>query len=220
MSPMPFTRYTALLAASALALPFPACRKPAAETQTRVPAVTVAKPIPKKLYEWDEFTGRLAAVASVDVRARVSGYLESAHFHEGTEVKAGELLFVIDPRRYNAELARANAELARARAALELATAEAERAAKLVQTKAISAEEADVKVKTRVGAEATLAATQAQVDQAKLEVDWTRVTAPIAGRVGRKMVTEGNLITGGPNGATVLTNIVQLDPDLLLLRCR
>jgi RND family efflux transporter MFP subunit len=127
-------------------------------------------------------------------------------------IKEGDLLFVIDPRRYEAELARATAELSRARAGLELATAEAGRAAKLVETRAISNEEADVKVKTRSQAEATLAATQAQLDQARLDVDWTRVTAPISGRVGRKLVTEGNLITGGPNNATVLTTIVQLDP--------
>lgn len=189
-----------------------ACRKPAVPAQAQATAVIVAKPIAKKLTEWDEFTGRLGAVASVEVRARVSGYLQSADFKEGTEVKVGDPLFLIDPRRYDVELARAKAELERAKAALELATTEAERAGKLVQTKAISAEEADVKAKGRKGAEASLAGAQASVDQAKLEVDWTRVTAPISGRVGRKLVTEGNLITGGPNGATVLTTIVQLDP--------
>jgi RND family efflux transporter MFP subunit len=209
---MCFPRLPALLVSLVLGFTFAGCEKSTAPAQTAVPAVTVARPIPKRLKEWDEFTGRLAAVASVDVRARVSGYLESTNFQEGGQVKEGDLLFVIDPRRYNAELARATAELARARAALELATAEAERAAKLVQTKAISVEEADVKVKTRSGAEASVAASQAQVDQAKLEVEWTHVTAPITGRVGRKLVTEGNLITGGPNGATVLTGIVQLDP--------
>jgi len=102
--------------------------------------------------------------------------------------------------------------VARAQAALELATLEAQRAAKLVQTRAISAEESDTKVKSRQGAEAALKAAQAALDAAKLEVEFTRVTAPISGRIGRKLVTEGNLITGGPNGATVLTRIVQLDP--------
>ncbi len=191
---------------------FSACRKPPGPAQAPPPAVTVARPVAKRLTEWDEFTGRLGAIASVEVRARVSGYLQSTHFQEGTDVKEGDLLFIVDPRRYDAELARANAELARARAALELATTEAERAVKLVQTKAISAEEADVKAKTRTGAEAMLAGAQASVDAAKLEVEFTRVTAPIAGRVGRKLVTEGNLITGGPNGATVLTTLVALDP--------
>jgi RND family efflux transporter MFP subunit len=201
-----------IAAIALLSIGFGACRKPATPAQAPGASVTVAKPIAKKLTEWDEFTGRLGAVASVEVRARVSGYLQSANFKEGADVKEGDPLFLIDPRRYDAELARAKAERERAEAALELATAEAERAARLVQTKAISAEEADVKAKTRKGAEASLAAAQASVDQAKLEVDWTRVTAPISGRVGRKLVTEGNLITGGPNGATILTTIVQLDP--------
>src|SRR5688500_10228614 len=179
------------------------CKKPVASAPPPAPSVTVAQPIPRQLSEWDEYTGRLAAVASVEVRARVSGYLQSTHFKEGTEVKEGDLLFIVDPRRYDAGLAQAKAELERAQAALELATAEADRAGKLVLTKAISAEEADVKAKTRKGALASLAAAQAQVDQAKLEVEFTRVTAPISGRVGRKLVTEGNLITGGPTGATV-----------------
>ena len=189
-----------------------ACQKPAPSTAVSTPTVTVAHPIARELSEWDEYTGRLAAVAAVEVRARVSGYLQSTHFKEGSEVKEGDLLFIVDPRRYEAQHAQAKAELERAQAALELATAEAERAARLVQTKAISMEEADVKVKTRKGADASLAAAQAQLDQAKLELEFTRVTAPISGRVGRKIVTEGNLITGGPSGATVLTTIVQLDP--------
>ena len=202
----------AISASMVLVLIGAACRKAPIPGPPPPAAVTVARPVVKQLIEWDEFSGRLGAIASVEVRARVSGYLQSTHFAEGKEVQEGELLFIIDPRRYDAELARAKAERERGRAALELATAEAGRAAKLVETRAISAEEADVKAKGRQGAEAALAAAQALVDQAKLEVDWTRVTAPISGRVGRKLVTEGNLITGGPNGATVLTTIIQLDP--------
>ncbi len=190
-----------------------ACKPAASGGAAGGPAkVTVARPVPQRLTEWDEFPGRLSAVASVEVRARVSGYLESTHFVEGRQVKAGELLFTIDARRYAAERARAQAELNRAKASLELATAEAERAAQLIRTQAISAEEADVKAKTRLGATAALAAAQAQLDQATLDLEWTKVTAPISGRVGRKLVTEGNLVTGGPSGATVLTTLVQLDP--------
>lgn len=200
----------------ALASVFSSCRKgpeaAAGPATAPAPKVTVAKPIAQRLTEWDEFSGRLAAVASVEVRARVSGYLESTHFTEGREVKAGDLLFVIDPRRYQAEVARAQAELERAQAAFELATAEGERAARLRKTEAISAEEAEVKAKGRVSTAAALAAAQAQLDQAKLELEWTRVTAPIAGRVGRKMITEGNLVTGGSKDANILTTIVQLDP--------
>ncbi len=195
------------------ALTLPACKKASAPAvQLPRASVTVAKPIAKRLTEWDEFTGRLGAVASVEVRARVSGYLESANFKEGSEVKEGDLLFVIDPRRYDAELARANADIARAQAALDLATSESLRAGKLVESGAISVGGADEKAKGRKGAEAALASARAAADEAKLDVEWTRVTAPISGRIGRKLVTEGNLITGGPNGATVLTTIVQLDP--------
>jgi RND family efflux transporter MFP subunit len=209
---MPLIRPSLFAGFLIAALAVPACRPPAAKTGSGPAQVTVAKPIPKTLTEWDEFTGRLAAVASVDVRARVSGYLQSTHFTEGTEVKEGDLLFVIDPRRYEAELARAEAEVARAKAGLELAAAEADRAGKLVTTRAISLEEADVKVKAQQQAMASLKAAQAMVDGAKLEVEFTRVTAPISGRIGRKQVTEGNLITGGASGATVLTSIVALDP--------
>lgn len=209
------TAFPLLAGALLTLLVFPACRKTPAAAGAPAPAaakVTVAKPIPQRLTEWDEFTGRLSAVASVDVRARVSGYLESTHFTEGRDVKAGDLLFVIDPRRYRAEVARAQAELERANAAFELATAEGERAQLLRKREAISAEEADVKAKGRLGAAAALAAAQAQLDQAKLELEWTRVTAPISGRVGRKLITEGNLVTGGSKDANVLTTIVQLDP--------
>lgn len=208
---MPIPRLAPYLLLS-LALTLGACRQPAASGPAEAPTVTVALPIPKHLTEWDEFTGRLAAVASVEVRARVSGYLQSTHFKEGTEVKEGDLLFVIDPRRYEAELARAKAEVSKAQAALELAEAEAGRAAQLVKTRAISQEEADVKVKGQSQALATLQAAQASVEAARLEVEWTRVTAPISGRIARKQVTEGNLVTGGPSNATVLTTIVALDP--------
>lgn len=207
---MPPVRH--LLGAALVALTFTACKPPTPKAGGGPAQVTVAKPIAKTLTEWDEFTGRLAAVASVEVRARVSGYLQSTHFTEGTEVKEGELLFVIDPRRYEAELARAEAEVARAKAALELAQAEAGRADKLVATRAISLEEADVKVKAQQQAVASLQAAQAMVDAAKLEVEFTRVTAPISGRISRKLVTEGNLVIGGPSGSTVLTTIVALDP--------
>lgn len=198
-----------LLAAALLAVGSVSCRKAPSPSLTAPAKVTVATPIPQRLTEWDEFPGRLSAVASVEVRARVSGFLESTHFAEGRDIKAGELLFVIDPRRYAAEHARAQAELERARAMQDLAIAEAERAAKLLSTKTISVEEAEVKLKTRATATASLAAAQAQLDQAKLDLDWSRVTAPIAGRVGRKLITEGNLISGG---VSVLTTIVQLDP--------
>lgn len=199
-------------AGCALALSFASCSKPAAPAPASQATVTVARPIAKTLTEWDDFTGRLAPVADVEVRARVSGYLASTHFEEGVEVKEGDLLFTVDPRRYEADLAKATAELARAQAAAELANLDEARASKLVVSRAISQEEADLKFKSRTQAEASVQAAQAAVDAAKLEVEFTRVTAPIAGRIGRKLVTEGNLIVGGSNGATLLTTIVALDP--------
>ncbi|MES2692240.1 MAG: efflux RND transporter periplasmic adaptor subunit [Verrucomicrobiota bacterium] len=212
--PFPISRLSAIAVCCAtVALSLTSCTKAPPPARAAAAAkVTVAKPIPQRLTEWDEFSGRLGAVASVEVRARVSGYLESTHFTEGRDVKAGDLLFVIDPRRYAAEHARAQAELESARAGVELANAEADRSLKLIKTQAISAEEGDVKIKNRSSAVAALAAAQARLDQAKLELDWTRITAPISGRVGRKIITEGNLITGGSKDANVLTTIVQLDP--------
>ncbi len=189
-----------------------ACQKAATPPGQGAASVTVAKPIPKQITEWDEFTGRLAAVESVEVRARVSGYLQSCDFHEGKEVKKGDLLFVIDARAYAADLARAQAEESRAQSALDLATLEAQRAGKLVETRAISAEEADAKSKMRQQAQATLKAAQAARMSAELQVEFTRVTAPISGRIGRKLVTEGNLIVGGAVGTTLLTTIVSMDP--------
>lgn len=205
--------YLAASLSLALAALGAGCKKADTTAATPPPAnVTVAKPVAKRLVEWDEFTGRLEAVASVEVRARVSGYLQQANFQEGSEVKEGDLLFVIDPRLYKAELEQAQAELARARAQLELTILEAERATKLVQNRTISQEESDAKVKARQGAEGTLKAAQASVDAAKLQLEWTNVTAPISGRVSRKLVTEGNLISGGTGATTLLTTIVSLDP--------
>ncbi len=189
-----------------------ACTKPVTPLGQGPASVTVAKPVPKQITEWDEFTGRLAAVESVEVRARVSGYLQSCDFHEGKEVKKGELLFVIDARAYAADLARAQAEESRAQSALELATLDAQRASKLVETRAISAEEADAKSKMRQQAAATLKAAQAARVVAELQVEFTRVTAPISGRIGGKLVTAGNLIVGGASGTTLLTTIVSMDP--------
>ena len=146
-----------------------ACTKPVTPPGQGPASVTVAKPVPKQITEWDEFTGRLAAVESVEVRARVSGYLQSCDFREGKDVKKGELLFVIDARAYQADLARAQAEESRAQSALELATLDAQRASKLVETRAISAEEADAKSKMRQQAAATLKAAQAARVAAELQ---------------------------------------------------
>ncbi|MEW6144233.1 MAG: efflux RND transporter periplasmic adaptor subunit [Thermodesulfobacteriota bacterium] len=175
------------------------------------PTVTVSKPVVKDVVEWDEYTGRLESVDTVDVRARVSGYLESIHFKDGQTVKAGDLLFVIDPRPYQAELDRARAELRLAEARLSLAENDLVRAKKLVSARAISEEEADTRASDEQVARATVEQAKAVVKAAELDVEFTQVRAPISGLISRKNVTVGNLINGG-TGGTLLTTIVSLDP--------
>ncbi|HVY55381.1 MAG TPA: efflux RND transporter periplasmic adaptor subunit [Thermodesulfobacteriota bacterium] len=175
------------------------------------PQVTVSKPLVREIKEWDDYTGRLEAVDTVDVRARVSGYLESIHFKDGEMVKQGDLLFVIDPRPYQAELDRAEAELKLAQARLSLAINDLSRAQHLVSARAISEEEADTKASDEQVARATVEQAEAQVKAAKLNVEFTQVRAPISGLISRKYVTVGNLINGG-TGGTLLTTIVSLDP--------
>ena len=177
------------------------------------PKVKVVQPVAREIVEWDEYTARLDAVDSVEVRPRVSGYLQSIHFQDGAIVKKGDLLFLIDPRPYEAALhhAEADAELAKSR--LALARKNFARAADLLKSHAISQEESDIRESNLRQAEASVEEAQAAVDAARLDVEFTRVSAPIGGRVGRKLVTEGNLINGGVGTqGTLLTTIVSLDP--------
>lgn len=174
--------------------------------------VTIANPVQKNITEWDEYTGRLDASQSVNLYSQVTGYLESIHFRDGSEVKKGDLLFQIDPRPFQAVLDQATAQLEQARIKLELTKNEFERAKKLVDAKAISAEDYDTRAKAVAEAQAGLKVSQAMVDKAKLDVDYTKITAPIDGRIGRKLMDEGGLVIGGPMGATLLTSIVNLDP--------
>jgi RND family efflux transporter MFP subunit len=180
--------------------------------QAPAPQVSVASTLERDVTEWDEFTGRLEAVESVEVRPRVTGYIESVNFTEGSIVKKGDLLFVIDPRPYRAELSKAEAELARAVARSELAAADEGRSAKLLDIKAVSREEYDSRVNASREAKADVAAARAAVDSAKLNLEFTSITAPISGRVSKAAVTAGNLVTGGSNTAALLTTVVSLDP--------
>ena len=176
------------------------------------PAVTAEQPVQREVVEWDEYPGRLEAVDMVEVRAMVSGYLESVHFKDGTLVKKGDLLFVIDPRPFEAELARQEAALNQAQIRLELAENELARADRLLKSRAISEEEADTRSKAEREAEAGLESARAALATAKLNVNYTRITAPISGRIGRKLITEGNLVNGGQGQSTLLTTIVSVDP--------
>jgi multidrug efflux system membrane fusion protein len=187
---------------------------PSAAQQMKMPPppVTANQPVERDVLEWDEYPGRLDAVSMVEVRARVSGYLQSVHFKDGAEVKKGDLLFVIDPRQYQAELDRTEADLNQAESRLELANNDYARAERLLTSKAISEEEADSRKKAKREAEAGIQSARAMVETAKLNVEYTHITSPIDGRISRKLITEGNLVNGNQGQATLLTTIVSLDP--------
>jgi RND family efflux transporter MFP subunit len=205
------------LAASAILLTFTSCKPGSGSAPAAAPAipisVTVATPVKKHLIEWDEFVGRLASPKTVELRARVSGYLDHVHFKEGTEVKENDLLFTIDPRPYKAIVERAKAELERAITHAELAASEANRAKGLLASRAISAEDAEQKLKSSAEALASQRAAQAALDVANLDLEFTEVRAPIGGRISDARVREGNLVIGGnTDKATPLTTIVIVDP--------
>lgn len=187
-------------------------RKPAAGSAPPPPSVTVAHPVQKVITEWDEFTGRFAAVESVEVRARVSGFIDSVHFKEGQIVKQGDLLFIIDPRPYRNAVDQAKADVERAKARLEIASLDVQRAAPLVRSQSVTEREFDTRRSTERDAAAQVASAEAARKQAELNLEWTEVRAPISGRISDKRVDPGNLITGGSTGATLLTVIVSIDP--------
>ena len=199
------------VSAGALALLLAAC-KPPAPAAPPPPAVTAAPAIGRTVNEWDEFTGRIEAVGYVQVRPRVSGFIEKVTFTEGKEVKEGDVLFLIDPREYRDALDRAEAELTRAKTQATLAKSEAERAEPLVAENAISREEYDARVSGSAQANAAIQAAEAAVRTAKLNLEWTRVRAPISGRISRAEVTAGNVVQGGAPEPTLLTTIVSMDP--------
>jgi multidrug efflux system membrane fusion protein len=174
--------------------------------------VTANQPIQREIVEWDEYPGHLDPVDMVEVRARVSGYLQSVAFKDGAEVKKDDLLFVIDPRPYQAELDRAEADLKQAQTRLDLASSEFARAERLRKSNTISEEEADARAKAKREAEGGLQSAQASVKVAKLNLEFTHITAPMNGRIGRKLMTQGNLVNGGQGQSTLLTTIVSLDP--------
>jgi len=176
------------------------------------PAVTVAEVRGEKLAEWDEYQGEFEAIDAVEIRPRVSGYLVRVPFVEGKEVRKGDVLFEIDPEPYQATLDERRADLARTRARLALVERDAERGERLVKAQAISQEEMDTRLTLVTESRAAVLAGEAAVRTAELDLAWTKVRAPVDGRTGRAEVTEGNLVTAGPTGATLLTTIVSLDP--------
>jgi RND family efflux transporter MFP subunit len=172
------------------------------------PTVTVAQVLVRPVDDADEFTGRLQAVDTIQLRPRVSGYVDSVHFREGAIVRKGDLLFRIDPRPYQAEVDRLNANLAEAKANQVLAQANAERAQRLLEQHAIAKEEADRQQTAAQSAKAQVASTNAALDAAKLNLGFTEIRAPIDGRVSNALVTPGNLVTSND----VLTSVVSTNP--------
>jgi RND family efflux transporter MFP subunit len=201
-----------LVLGAALLLPL-GCREassaPAAGPQP-APAVTVAAVEERSVTDWDEFSGRFEAVESVEIRPRVSGYIERVLFTAGNEVRKGDLLFQIDPRPYQADLARAEAELAQARSAAGLSSRSLQRSKQLAAGDAISREELDNRGGAAERSAAAVRVAESAVATARLNLGWTRVRSPIAGRVGRAEITVGNLVQAG--APSRLTTVVSLDP--------
>ncbi|HEX7813736.1 efflux RND transporter periplasmic adaptor subunit [Dyella sp.] len=172
------------------------------------PPVTVAQVVVRNVDDANEFTGRLQAVDSIDLRPRVSGYIDAVHFTEGAFVKKGQVLFQIDPRPYQAEVDRLTANLTQAKAEQLLAQANADRGKRLLEQKAVAKEEADRLATAAESAKSQVAATLAALTAAKLNLEFTQVRAPVDGRVSNALITPGNLVTS----TDVLTRVVTVNP--------
>lgn len=173
------------------------------------PPVTVAKPIVKDIVERTDFIGRFEAIDQVDIRARVSGYLDRVHFQDGTFVKAGDLLFTIDPRPYRNTLEQAQSAVTSSQVRMEFAQSDLERAEQLRRTGNITDQLYDQRRQAFLTAKAELDRAQAALRQAQLDVEFTEIKSPLSGRISRKLVSEGNLVNANE---TILTNVLSLDP--------
>ena len=186
--------------------------KPAAQAPPP-PTVTVAKPTKRSVVDYDEYVGRFVAINAVEVRAHVSGYLDQVNFQDGQMVKQGDLLFTIDKRPFQNTLDQARANLAQAQASLAFADADLKRGQQLVRDKTITEQTFDQRTQALRAGQASVAANQALVRQAELDVEFTELRAPIDGRIGDRRVSPGNLVTGGTAGSTtLLATIVSVDP--------
>ncbi len=207
------TALTALIAVSAtfFGLNSPPAEANPAPTAPAATPVSVATVVQSQVAAWDEFSGRLEAVERVDVRSRVAGAVQSVHFREGALVKQGELLITIDPAPYAADVERAEAQVVAAQARVAYTRSERDRAQRLWDERAIAQREYDERVSGQLEADASLRAAQAALQSARLNLGYTQVRAPVAGRVGRLEITVGNLVAAGP-GAPVLTTLVSVSP--------
>lgn len=181
-------------------------------TPPPAPPVTVANPLAKRISTWDEYSGRFEAVDSVEIRARVSGFIDKVQFKDGQIVKAGDPLYIIDPRPFQIAVDVAKAEVARAKAQVDLGENEVDRARPLLKSATVTERDFDQRVANLNVARAQSQSAQANVKNAELNLEWTQVTAPVSGRISDSKVDVGNLVTGGATGATILTSIVSLAP--------
>lgn len=202
----------ALVAAFLLALAAAACSSQAEQAPPPPPEVTVAAPLVREVLDWDEFTGRFEAPQTVEVRARVGGYIQAVHFRDGDYVRQGQLLFTLDPRAADTALAAASSRRAQAEAQLNLARTELARAEALLERGFLSQAALDMRQAEVRTAEAAMQAAEAAVRAARLDLEYTRVTAPISGRVSDRRADPGNLVAGGSSAADVLTVIVSTSP--------
>jgi RND family efflux transporter MFP subunit len=202
-----------LAALSVLAIIAAGCSKASEQAAAPPPpAVTVATPTARTVTDWDEFVGRFEAIQQVQIRARVGGFVDSVDFKDGAIVKTGDLLYVIDPRPYSAALLTAQGQLADAKAKVDLAERELARAMELNRTQAVSDAVVDQRRQQSEVAQAAVQQADGALKRAELDLSFTKVTAPVAGRVSRHLVSVGNLVQGADGGATLLTSIVSMDP--------
>ena len=204
------SKFHLLVAFAALVLA--SCGSKAEPAAPPPPAVTVAQPLTGEVVDWDEFPGSFEATQMVDVRARVGGYIQAVHFRDGDYVRQGQLLFTLDPRQAQASVAQAEAQVGQAQAQVTLARTEFERSETLLGQGFLSQSAVDLKRATLETAEAALAAAASGARQARLNLEFTRVTAPISGRISDRRADAGNLVAGGSSAADVLTTIVATSP--------
>jgi RND family efflux transporter MFP subunit len=196
-----------------LAVTLSGCGDKPAPQAAAAPPVTVAVPTKRTVTDWDEFTGRFEAIEEVSIRARVGGFVTNVEFKDGDMVHAGDLLYIIDPRPFEAVATQADGQLADARAKEELAKRELDRGLNLVQTSAVSEQVVDQRRQALQAAHAAETVAEGVLKAAQLNVEFTHVIAPITGRVSRHLVSIGNLVSGSDNGtSTLLTTIVSMDP--------
>ena len=208
----PFARAMAAVAIASASL-LAGCGEAQKQAAPPPPKVTVAKPIKRTIVDQDEYVGRFVPVDVVEIRARVSGYLDKIHFTDGQIVKQGDLLFTIDNRPYQNTLDQARANLETAKSNLAFTQSDLARAQQLVRERTISEQIYEQRAQAFRNAKASVAANEAMVRQAELDLEYTELRAPITGRIGDRRVTQGNLVTGGAGGNTsLLATIVSIDP--------